>query len=173
MKISAIVAMTKKRVIGKEGKLPWCLPEDLKRFKDITCGHIVIMGRKTYESIGKPLPDRVNIIMTSDKDYEASGCIVANSVGETLRITGWLGKDKKIDNVFVIGGSEIYTCMIHFVDTLYITKIDKDFDGDTYFPEIDFERWEEVSREDYTSEGNDPFTYSFLIYRKKEYKEEK
>ncbi len=130
-RISAIAAISKNRVIGKDNGLIWAIPEDLRRFKQLTTGHAVIMGRKTYESIGKPLPNRTNIIITRDKNFTASGCIITNSLDEAF---------KQADNdteIFVIGGGQIYEQALSKIDRLYLTVIDQEAEGDTYFPAYD------------------------------------
>lgn len=126
-----IAAHSENRVIGKDNKLLWYIPEDFKRFKTITSGHPIIMGRKTYQSIGKPLPNRSNIIVTRDKNYQADGCIIVYSLEEGIQ------KAQEIDSkeIFIIGGGELYTQGLTYADKLYITIIHKNFEGDTYFPE--------------------------------------
>lgn len=128
--ISIIAAVSKNGVIGVDNKLPWDLPEDLKRFKELTTGNVVIMGRKTYESIGKPLPNRINIVVTRDKDFFVPGVLSANSLDSALLKAGG-NKD-----IFIIGGGEIYKQSMGFVDKLYITEVDMEVEGDTTFPTI-------------------------------------
>jgi len=144
--ISLIVAMNEKRVIGIDNSIPWYLPEDLKLFKAKTTGNIIAMGRKTYESIGKPLPNRDNFII-SRSGFEADGCETFSSPQECIDAAG----ERKL---FFIGGGEIYSQVIDIVDELHISWIHNKLDGDTTFPEFDLEKWEEVEREDF--EG---FTY--------------
>ena len=131
MIISLVAAMGKNRVIGKDNSLPWKLPEDMKRFKELTSGKTVVMGRTTFESIGKPLPNRINIIITRDKNYKAEGCIVVNSVDEALKYA------KDADEVMIIGGAQIYQQFLPIANKMYLTLIDEDFEGDAYFPEYD------------------------------------
>ena len=128
--ISIIAAVSKNGVIGVDNKLPWDLPEDLKRFKELTTGNVVIMGRKTYESIGKPLPNRINIVITRNKDFFVPGVITTNSLESALLKAGG---DK---HIFIIGGGEIYKQSIGFADKLYITEVDMEVEGDTKFPTI-------------------------------------
>jgi len=128
--ISIIAAVSKNGVIGVDNKLPWDLPEDLKRFKELTTGNVVIMGRKTYESIGKPLPNRINIVITRNKDFFVSGVLTANSLDSALLKAGG-NKD-----IFIIGGGEIYEQSMGFADKLYITEVDMEVEGDTKFPTI-------------------------------------
>lgn len=142
----------KNRVIGKKGGLPWYIPEELKRFKEITMGHPIIMGRKTYESIGKALPGRTNIIITSSPNYTAQGCIVVHSLDEALQRA-------RADEVFIIGGGEIYKQALPKADKLYLTKIDTEIEGDTFFP--DYSEFKKVVWQSdwYESKG---FKYKFL-----------
>ncbi|MAG91893.1 type 3 dihydrofolate reductase [Candidatus Woesearchaeota archaeon] len=145
--ISLIAAMGRNRVIGKDNSLPWKLPEDMKRFKELTSGKTVIMGRKTFESIGRPLPNRKNIIITRDQNYKAEGCIVVHSVEDAL-------KNADNNEVMVIGGAQIYDLFLSKANKMYLTLIDHDFEGDAYFPEYNKDEWKEVSREEGKSENN-------------------
>ncbi|HSI91251.1 MAG TPA: dihydrofolate reductase, partial [Adhaeribacter sp.] len=139
--IALVVAMAENRVIGKNNQLIWHLPADLKHFKNLTTGHPIIMGRKTFESIGKPLPNRTNIIVTRQEDFSAEGCLVAHSLNEALMMAQQLDSD-----IFVIGGAEIYRQAMFLADTIYLTEVHHSFDGDTFFPEIDTVLWQETSR---------------------------
>ncbi len=163
MKVSLIAAVANNQVIGNNNRLVWHLPADLRHFKKLTMGHTLIMGRKTYESIGKPLPGRKTIIITSQKAYKAAGCIVAGSVEEAIKLV----KGEK--DVFVAGGAEIYEQTINLYHTrrLYITRIFANFEGDTFFPQIDEEKWELLERVDYEADEKNPYPYSFLVYKKK------
>ena len=127
--ITLIAACSENRVIGKDGTLIWHIPEDLKRFKKLTLGNPIVMGRKTYESIGKPLPGRTNIILTRDKNFKAENCLVYNKISDVLEIF-------EKSNIFVIGGGEIYKQFLDRADRIELTLIHKNFDGDTYFPQI-------------------------------------
>ncbi|HLG23870.1 MAG TPA: dihydrofolate reductase [Candidatus Nanoarchaeia archaeon] len=155
-KISLIAAIAKNRVIGSENKLLWKLPDDMKRFRQLTTGHSIIMGRKTFESIGRPLPNRTNIIITRDKKFIAQGCKIAYSVDEALKVAG-------DGEVFVIGGAEVYSLFLPKADKLYLTLIDKEFEGDACFPEYSKYKWKEVLREGKKSEE---FDYSFVDLEK-------
>lgn len=151
--ISIICALSESRVIGKNNSLIWKIPEDMQRFRQITAGHPVIMGRKTYESIGKPLPNRTNIIITRDTAYKVSGCIVVSSLEEALE------QAKKVEHneIFIIGGGEIYRQALPFTDKLYLTIIKGSFEGDTFFPDYsDFTK--EVFKEERTN-GDHVFTF--------------
>jgi len=149
--ISIIAAVSKNGVIGVDNKLPWDLPEDLKKFKEITTGNVVIMGRKTYESIGKSLPNRINIVVTRDKNFFVPGVLSANSLDSALLKAGG-NKD-----IFIIGGGEIYKQSMDFVDKLYITEVDMEVEGDTTFPKIS-NTWN-ISNEE-TFEGGKFLTYT-------------
>jgi dihydrofolate reductase len=157
--ISLLVAMDTNRVIGKDNDLPWHLPADLKYFKNVTIGHPIIMGRKTHESIGRPLPGRENIIITRDKSYKAEGCKVVNSIEETL-VSG----DRE---VFVIGGAEIFKQVLPDADRIYITYIEDEFEGDTFFPEIDDSEWMVISKEKGPKDDKNPYDYYFVVYERK------
>lgn len=157
--ISLIFAMDKNRLIGKENRLPWKLPADMAYFREVTTGHTVIMGRKTFEAIGKALPGRRNIVITREKAYFAPGCEVLGSVEEVL-------KNVK-DEAFVIGGAEIYKAFLPYCKRLYITLIDAEFEGDTYFPEIDYKDWLLVKKDVFESGGENPYNYGFMVYEKK------
>lgn len=149
--------MSKNRVIGNSNSLIWNLPNDLKRFKQLTTGQTVIMGRKTYESIGRPLPNRRNIIITRDERYEANGCEIVNSLEEALLLSG--------EDCFIIGGGEIYKQSLPIADKIYLTLIQEDFQGDTSFPELG-DDWVKISRVDHEADEKNPHKYSFIEYEK-------
>lgn len=155
--ISIIVATSKNRVIGNNNSLIWKLPADLKRFKQITTGNTIVMGRKTYESIGKPLPNRRNIIITRDTNYLVDNCEIVNSIEEALMLCN--------NDCFIIGGGEIYKQSIDIADKIYLTLVQEDFEGDTYFPEIGKE-WTKVGREDFEPDEKNAHKYSFINYEK-------
>jgi dihydrofolate reductase len=155
--INIIVATSKNRVIGNNNSLIWKLPADLKRFKQITTGSTVVMGRKTYESIGKPLPNRRNIIITRDTNYLVDNCEIVNSLEEALMLCN--------NDCFIIGGGEIYKQSIDIADKIYLTLVQEDFEGDTYFPEIGKE-WTKVIREDFEPDEKNAHKYSFINYEK-------
>ena len=158
MIISLIAAIGKNNVIGVDNKLPWKLSADLKRFRTITSGKPVIMGRKTFESIGGPLPNRKNIIITRDKNYKADGCVVVHSAEEALHAAGENGE------VMIIGGAEIYRQLLPKADKMYLTVIDGEFDGDAYFPEYSKDEWKEISIEEHEDGG---LRYSFVDLERK------
>jgi dihydrofolate reductase len=130
-KLSIIAALSKNRVIGKDNKIPWHLPLDMKHFKDLTTGHTLIMGRKTFESMGKPLPNRTNIVITRNQDYKPEGIVVVNSFSQALL----KAQETEFNEIFIAGGGEIYAESINLVDRLYLTLIEKEIPGDTFFPE--------------------------------------
>jgi len=162
MMLSAIVAISENNVIGKDNELIWKLPRDMKHFKDTTTGHYIIMGRKTFESNGRPLPNRTNVIITRDKDYKAEGCIVVYSLEDALK------EAKNDSEAFIIGGGVIYELAMPFVDRIYLTKIHHSFEGDTFFPELNMNEWN-ITEERFfePDEKNEyPFTILTLDRRK-------
>ncbi len=158
MKLSLIVAMAANRTIGINNQMPWHLSADLKKFKHITLGHPMIMGRKTFESIGRPLPGRQNIIISRDTHYQQPGCFVFSSLETALQHCA------EFNEVFVIGGATLYAATLTQADRLYITQIQKSFAGDTWFPEINPEYWREVDRQDISDDHSVDFNYSFIVY---------
>jgi len=161
MIISFVVAMGKNRVIGKDNSLPWSLPADMKHFKDLTTGKPIIMGRKTFESIGKPLPNRTNIIITRDQAYKAEGCIVVNSIDAALLAV------EGNEEVMVIGGAQIYKEFLPKANKIYLTIIETDFEGDAYFPEYDIEEWQETAFEEHERDAQNQYDYRFLTLERK------
>ncbi|MEY3932932.1 MAG: Dihydrofolate reductase [Pseudomonadota bacterium] len=157
-KLSIIVAMSSNHVIGVNNTLPWHLTEDLKYFKSLTTGHTIIMGRKTYQSIGRPLPHRRNIVISRNTETSYEGAEVVHSIEDAISIS------KNDKEVFVIGGADIYKQALNQVDYLYITEIKKSFSGDAFFPEIDKSKWSEISREDHATA--DGLEFSFVSYQK-------
>ena len=155
MIVSIIVAIAENHAIGKNNQLLWHMPNDLKHFKDITSGRTIIMGRKTFDSVGKPLPRRRNIVVTR-QDITIPGCEVVKSIEDGLALC----KDE--DEVFIGGGAEIYKLAMHLTDRIYLTIIHKSFDADTFFPEIDKTEWKEVKREDFEPDEKNPLPYSFI-----------
>ncbi len=163
MIVSVIVAAAKNKVIGKEGGIPWYLPADLAHFKQTTMGHPMIMGRKTYESIGKALPGRTSIVITHQKDYRAEGCIVVQSLDRAIDEAE---KAPGSEEVFIIGGEEIYKQAMPLVKQIYLTKVHADIDGDKFFP-IELSEWQETSREDHEGDDKNPYSYSFTALKRK------
>ena len=160
-RLCLIAAMAANRVIGKNNALPWHLPADLKRFKALTMGHPVVMGRKTYESIGKPLPGRRNLVITRSRDYLAPGCDVVHSLEAALAAC----RDAK--EIFIIGGAELYRAALPQAQCLEFTEIHADFEGDAVFPEIVRSQWRETAREVHGTEAGSPFRYDFVRYERK------
>jgi dihydrofolate reductase len=163
MIISAIAAVAKNRVIGKENDIPWYLPEDLKYFKRTTLNHHVIMGRKSYESVGRPLPKRTNIVVTRDPYFISTGIIVTHSIPEALSIAYKNGEKE----VFILGGGNIYAQSIDLWDKLYLTEVDASPEGDVYFPEVDFSQWKLISSDKHLPDEKNPFAYVFQVYERK------
>lgn len=160
MRLSAIVAMAANRVIGANNQLPWRLPADLARFKRLTMGHTLLVGRKTYESIGRPLPGRTFVVVTRQRGYAPAGVKVAHTVDEALALA------QGDDEVFVAGGAEIYAQTMDRLNRLYLTRIERDFPGDTYFPQVDLSGWKLVEQEHHPASGPEALPYSFLTYER-------
>lgn len=163
MIISAIAALSKNRVIGKDNDLPWRLPDDMKFFMETTKGHHVIMGRKNYDSLHKkfkPLPNRTNIVITHQKNYQAPGCIILNTLEPALEIAQKNGEME----CFIIGGAEIYKLAMPFTTRLYLTEIDAHIEGDTYFPDFTPEDWKEISRIYHPADERHHYAFDFVIY---------
>ncbi len=157
--LSIIVAVAKDGVIGLNNTLPWHLPEDLKRFRALTTGHHIIMGRKTYESLGRLLPGRTTVIVTRNQDYQLEGALVVYSLEAAIALC------KNDNEVFLIGGAELYQAGIKLANKLYLTEIDLDIAGDAFFPEFDLSEWQEVSREAHTSAQD--LSYRYITYVRK------
>ncbi len=158
--ITIIAAIAENNALGKNNDLIWHLPADLKRFKKTTTGHHIIMGRNTFESIGKPLPNRTTVIITRNPNYKADGCVVVNSLKKALKIA------KDDESPFIIGGAQIYEQAILLTDKLDITEVHHSFEADVFFPEIDLTIWKEESRERFTADEKNKFDYSFVSYSK-------
>jgi dihydrofolate reductase len=162
MKISLIAVLDKANGIGKNNKLLCHLPADLKRFKQLTSDHTIVMGRKTFESLPNgPLPNRKNIILTKNTNYEIKGCTILHSIEEIVE------ECKIEDEIFIIGGGELYKIFLQKADFLYITKIDHVFDADTFFPEIEPEKWQIDSCKELLADEKNHFNYSFIEYSKR------
>ncbi|GAA4340341.1 dihydrofolate reductase [Mucilaginibacter gynuensis] len=159
MTISIIVAIAQNHAIGKNNQLLWHMPHDLKHFKEVTTGHTVIMGRKTFDSVGKPLPKRRNIVVTRQQ-IEIPGCEVVDSIDAAIALCA--GEDE----VFIVGGAEIYRQAMAKTDVIYLTIIHKDFDADTFFPEINPDEWKETGREDFDADEKNPIPYSFITLKR-------
>ncbi|MBU2864236.1 dihydrofolate reductase [Reinekea forsetii] len=166
MKISLIWAMSENNVIGRDNKLPWHLPNDLKYFKRLTTGKPVIMGRKTYESIGRPLPNRTNIVITRDQGYQVDGVKVVNTLEAAIELAEANCLINAQDEVIVMGGAEIYKLALPSADRLYVTLVHAQVEGDAYFPDIDLTQYKEVTREFFEKDGPNPYDYSFCVFEK-------
>jgi dihydrofolate reductase len=160
MRLSAIVAMASNRVIGVNNQLPWRLPADLARFKRVTMGHTLVMGRKTYESIGRPLPGRTMIVVTRQRGYAPAGVKVAHSVDEALALA------QGDDELFIIGGAELFAQTMHRLDRLYLTLIEREIPGDTFFPQVDLSTWKRIEQEPHPASTPEALPYTFLTYER-------
>lgn len=160
--VTIIAAFAQNNALGKDNDLIWHLPADLKRFKKITSGHYILMGRNTFESIGKPLPNRTTIIITRNNNYVKDGCLIAHSLEEAIEMV----TDKK--EVFIIGGAQIYKEAIkkNLADKLDVTLVHETFEADVYFPEINLDIWKETKREDFKADEKNKYDFSFVTYLK-------
>lgn len=164
MKVSAIVATARNNVIGDGNKMPWHLPADLKFFKNKTMGHHIIMGRKTFESIGKALPGRTSVVLTRNKEYVISSCLMAHSIEEALTIAYENGDDEAM----IVGGGSIYKQALPYCDIIYLTRVETSAEGKTVFPTLDDKNWQKVSHESHLADDKNPYDYSFVKYVRKE-----
>lgn len=164
MKVSFVVAAADNRCIGSNNALPWYLPEDLKYFKRVTMGKPIIMGRKTFESIGKPLPGRTNIVITHNKQYSKDGIKVVTSLDDALKIAEAVALIDGQEEVMVIGGAGIYALCLPRADRLYYTKVHAVVNGDAFFPEVNWNEWKLAAQEDHKATGNNSYDYSFCVY---------
>ncbi|MFM5529379.1 type 3 dihydrofolate reductase [Aeromonas veronii] len=162
MKISMIAAMAHDRVIGKDNQMPWHLPADLAHFKRVTLGKPVLMGRKTFESIGRPLPGRRNLVISRNPDYQAEGIEVVGSVEAALALLA----GSSVEELMVIGGGHLYAEMLPSADCLYLTRIDLAVEGDTRFPAFDDGQWQRVDCESHPADEKNPHLYSFEIWQR-------
>ena len=157
-RVAIIAAVARNGVIGHRNRMPWHLPEDLRRFRQLTLGHAVIMGRRTFESIRWPLAGRTNIVVTRSPEWTRSGCHAAHSLEAALAVV------REPQDAFVIGGAQIYALALPIASRLYMTEIERDFEGDVFFPEFDRSRWREASRESRVLDGAGGFSYHFVAY---------
>ena len=162
MIVSLIVAVSENNTIGKDNSMIWHLPADLKYFKQITSGHHIIMGRKNYESIGRPLPDRVNVVITRQSDLELEGCVVVQSLDEALDLAKQAGEQEAM----VIGGGEIYTLALPLANKVYLTRVHHQFDGNVHFPELT-DDWVQTTSERHSADEKNPYDYTFFVYEKR------
>ena len=159
--ISLIVAVGKNNEIGKNNELLWHLPNDLKYFKQITLGLPIIMGRKTFESIGRPLPGRVNVIVTRNSNFKPEGCIVVDSIQNAMKAT------MSAQNVMIIGGADIYSQTLPIADRIYLTEVDAELEADKFFPSIDQNLWEEISRKHNPKDEKNEYNFDFVVLKRK------
>jgi dihydrofolate reductase len=163
MKITLIAALSTNNVIGRDNQVPWRQSADMKRYKALTMGHYLLTGRKTYESVGKPLPGRTTVVITRDPDYRAEGVLVAHSLDEAVRLAEAAGEDE----AFINGGAEIYRQSLHRADRMQLTRIHAEIDGDTWFPEFDdVAEWRLVDSEHFDADEKNEYPYTFLLYER-------
>jgi dihydrofolate reductase len=161
MIISFVVAIAENNAIGKNNQLLWSLPKDMKHFKEITNGHTIIMGRRTFDSMGKPLPNRRNIVITRNRELEIPGAEVTNSLADAL------SRCEADEEVFIIGGAEIYKEALDKTDRIYLTRVHQRFDADTFFPDLNMEDWVETAREEHQPDEKNPIAFTFLTLESK------
>ncbi len=164
MQLSLIVAFANQFVIGRGNKLPWHIPEDLRWFKRVTMGKSIIMGRKTYESIGKPLPGRTNIVITTQADFQADGVKVVHSLDEAEQLAQQIALIDGSEEALIIGGAQIYQLALPKVHRMYVTQVYATVEGDTYFPDVDWQAWTEIGRDQHP-ETDDQYAYDFVVYQ--------
>ena len=157
MRLALIVAMAENRVIGRNNELPWRIPADLGHFKTLTMGKPIIMGRRTHESIGRPLPGRDNIVITADRQYQADGCQVVHSIDQALEAAG------DCEEAMIIGGAELYRQTLENADRLYLTLVKAEPEGDTWFPPIEPQQWREIRREPHGADERNEYDYDFVV----------
>lgn len=166
MKLAVIVAAAENGVIGRNNALPWHLPEDLKYFRRVTMGKPIVMGRRTFESIGRPLPGRSNIVVTRSRDWNAEGVKVVHSLDEALALAEDIALIDGASEVMVIGGADIYRAALPRADRLYFTEVHGEVEGDALLPAIDWSAWQELSRERFEASGANPYPYSFAVFER-------
>ena len=168
--VSLIVALTRNHTIGLDNDMPWHLPDDLRYFRQQTSGKPVVMGRKTFDSIGRPLPKRTNIVISRQSDFQPEGVIVVSSLEQALktaRATAAKAEDASLRDVIVMGGAQIYTQALPLVDRLLLTEIDAEIEGDTFFPDFDRSEWQETAREHRQPCEKNPLPYDFVVYQRR------
>ena len=166
IRLSMMVAKASNNVIGRDNKLPWYLPNDLKYFKQVTFGKPVIMGRKTWESLKGPLPGRTNIVITRQPDYLADGAKVVASLDDAVAMAENVAFIEGQEEAVIMGGAEIYSLALPQAERLYLTEVHANVEGDTFFPEYDASEWQQIAREDFVAEGPNPYDYSFVVYER-------
>ena len=166
MPIALIVAMSENNVIGKDNKMPWHLPDELRYFKSITIGKPIIMGRKTFQSIGKPLPERTNIVITTNSDFNHTGIVTVPALEQALAFGQECVSNSDQDEIMVIGGAYTYQQALPLATRVYLTRIHRHIEGDTFFPTLSNHQWRETSRQDKEVDANNPIVCSYLIYER-------
>lgn len=167
MKLAMIAAVAQNNAIGINNKMPWYLPGDLRYFKAVTMGKPIIMGRKTFDSLRKPLPGRTNIVITRDKNWHHEDVKVVHSLDDAIELAESIAMINGNDEIMVIGGEQIYRMAMERADRLYLTRVYQRFEGDAFFPELDKSEWQEISRQDLFSEDEDPLKFSYLVLDRK------
>ena len=167
MRLALIVAAAENDVIGRDNKLPWHLPEDLGYFKRVTMGKPIVMGRKTFESIGRPLPGRSNLVIRRNPDWQAEGVRTLPTVEAALALAREIALIDGAEELMVIGGAEIYAAALPLADRIYLTRVHAEVAGDAHLPEIDWAEWRELARERHSAGESNPYDYSFVIYARK------
>lgn len=162
MLISAIAAISSNRVIGKDNQIPWYLPADFRFFKQTTLNHHILMGRKNYQAIGKPLPKRTNVVITRDPFFVSTGCVVVHSIEAAIQVAHENGEDE----AFIIGGGQIYEQAMPFVDKIYLTEIELEVDGDVFFPELDPNIWIVESEEYHEPDEKNAFAFTIRVFQR-------
>ena len=162
---SIVVATSINRVIGRDNTLPWHMPADLAHFKSLTMGKPIVMGRKTWESIGKPLPGRTNIVVSRDSSFQTDGAVVVRSMAEAEGAA--LREYGDVEELMIIGGATLYEDVISSVDRIYLTEIHEVVEGDTWFTDLDVDDWLEISRDDFDADADNPYDYSFIVLERK------
>ena len=165
--LSLIVAMAENYTIGRDNGLPWRLPNDLAYFKRVTMGHPIIMGRKTFESIGRPLPGRTNIVVSRQEHWSHEGVSVVSSLPAALCMAREKAIQAQLKEVMLIGGATLYEQALPMAARLYLTQVHASVEGDAYFPKLNFDEWREKKREDYHADQSNPFDYSFVVYNRR------
>ncbi|WP_019601301.1 type 3 dihydrofolate reductase [Teredinibacter turnerae] len=165
--VALVVGVAANGVIGRDNGLPWRLPKDLAYFKRVTMGHPIVMGRKTFDSIGRPLPGRTNIVVTRNPTWQAEGVDVCHSLEDALVLARDVATQTQVKQIMVIGGAEFYRQMLPQADRLYLTEVHADVVGDAYFPEFDRSRWQQLSAERHEADSGNPYAYSFLVLERR------
>ncbi len=167
IRVALMVAVAANGVIGRDNGLPWHLPEDLRHFRRTTLGKPVVMGRKTFESIGRPLPGRPNIVVTGTPGWRAEGVTVADSVPAALKLARELARAEGADELVVIGGAMIYAAALPLAQRLYVTEVHADVEGDTWFPPVDRDDWQEIQRQELPASEDNPYAYAFVCFERR------